>query len=382
VYLHQGGRYDGETGLYDFRNRFYDPEKGRWLNLDPIGFAAGDSNLYRYESGGPTNALDPAGLQGFGGGYGGYGGYGAGGGFGGGGGYGGYGGYSAGCGFGGIGGFGAGGGFGGVPLAVSQPANQQQGKQGNRYRFFLVIDELFPSERVVRKVLEFPLNEREYLEANPEKFGIYPRDPSSNVSLGEHALGNNNSRYISASRLPSGAENINGRPVWIDVEKFEAAGGKVHRFEQIVEDLERMAQKDPSLVDRIRTWKKNQPNVEAEVLLEGKVPASAVKSKLSMNLTRGFRVVGYIGIAVSAYDVGNAAMKSMETGSPRPILAEGVRQVGGWGGAIAGAKIGAVIGGALGVETGPGLIVTGAIGSIVGGVAGYYGASWIAKYIE
>jgi RHS repeat-associated protein len=119
VYLHQGGRYDSETGLYDFRNRFYDPEKGRWLNLDPIGFAAGDSNLYRYESGGPANALDPAGLQGFGGGYGGYGGYGAGGGFGGGGGYGGYGGYGAGGGFGGIGGCGAGGGFGGVPLAGS-----------------------------------------------------------------------------------------------------------------------------------------------------------------------------------------------------------------------------------------------------------------------
>jgi RHS repeat-associated protein len=63
VYLHQGGRYDGETGLYDFRNRFYDPEKGRWLNLDPLGFAAGDSNLYRYEGGGPTNATDPSGLE-------------------------------------------------------------------------------------------------------------------------------------------------------------------------------------------------------------------------------------------------------------------------------------------------------------------------------
>jgi RHS repeat-associated protein len=62
VYLHQGGRYDSETGLYDFRNRFYDPEKGRWLNLDPIGFDAGDSNLYRYEGDGPTNATDPSGL--------------------------------------------------------------------------------------------------------------------------------------------------------------------------------------------------------------------------------------------------------------------------------------------------------------------------------
>ena len=61
VYLHQGGRYDGETGLYDFRNRFYDPEKGRWLNLDPIGFDAGDSNLYRYVGNNPSNEVDPPG---------------------------------------------------------------------------------------------------------------------------------------------------------------------------------------------------------------------------------------------------------------------------------------------------------------------------------
>jgi RHS repeat-associated protein len=63
VYLHQGGRYDGETGLYDFRNRFYDPEKGRWLNLDPLGFDAGDSNLYRYEGNEPTTATDSSGLE-------------------------------------------------------------------------------------------------------------------------------------------------------------------------------------------------------------------------------------------------------------------------------------------------------------------------------
>jgi RHS repeat-associated protein len=64
VYLHQGGRYDSETGLYDFRNRFYDPDKGRWLNLDPIGFDAGDSNLYRYVENNPANLTDAMGLEG------------------------------------------------------------------------------------------------------------------------------------------------------------------------------------------------------------------------------------------------------------------------------------------------------------------------------
>jgi len=35
---------------------------GRWLQQDPIGFAAGDENLYRYVRNAPTIASDPAGL--------------------------------------------------------------------------------------------------------------------------------------------------------------------------------------------------------------------------------------------------------------------------------------------------------------------------------
>ncbi len=44
-------------------NRWYDPKVGRWISEDPIGFAAGDSNLYRYVGNSPTNATDPNGLQ-------------------------------------------------------------------------------------------------------------------------------------------------------------------------------------------------------------------------------------------------------------------------------------------------------------------------------
>jgi hypothetical protein len=40
----------------------YDPRVGRWLNEDPIEFAGGDTNLYRYCGNGPTNATDPSGL--------------------------------------------------------------------------------------------------------------------------------------------------------------------------------------------------------------------------------------------------------------------------------------------------------------------------------
>jgi uncharacterized protein RhaS with RHS repeats len=41
----------------------YDPTVGRWLSQDPIGFKAGDPNLYRYVGNGPTNATDPSGLK-------------------------------------------------------------------------------------------------------------------------------------------------------------------------------------------------------------------------------------------------------------------------------------------------------------------------------
>jgi RHS repeat-associated protein len=47
VYLHQGGRYDTASGLYCFRYRDYSPTLGRWIQVDPLGYAAGDANLYQ-----------------------------------------------------------------------------------------------------------------------------------------------------------------------------------------------------------------------------------------------------------------------------------------------------------------------------------------------
>jgi hypothetical protein len=37
---------------------------GRWVSQDPLGFGAGDSNLYRYVNNAPTNHVDPSGLRG------------------------------------------------------------------------------------------------------------------------------------------------------------------------------------------------------------------------------------------------------------------------------------------------------------------------------
>jgi uncharacterized protein RhaS with RHS repeats len=41
----------------------FSPTLGRWLEEDPIGFEAGDSNLYRYVENNPTNRVDPSGLD-------------------------------------------------------------------------------------------------------------------------------------------------------------------------------------------------------------------------------------------------------------------------------------------------------------------------------
>ena len=62
VYLHQGGRFDPATGLYNFRNRDLSPAPGRWMRADPLMFRAGDPNIYRYVGNDPTNRVDKSGL--------------------------------------------------------------------------------------------------------------------------------------------------------------------------------------------------------------------------------------------------------------------------------------------------------------------------------
>jgi RHS repeat-associated protein len=56
-----GRELDSETGLYYYRARYYDPSTGRFISADPIGFDAGDANLYRYVFNSPTNYTDPSG---------------------------------------------------------------------------------------------------------------------------------------------------------------------------------------------------------------------------------------------------------------------------------------------------------------------------------
>lgn len=62
-FRYTGREWDAETELYYYRARYYDPATGRFLEQDPIGFDAGDANLYRYVGNGPTNYTDPMGLK-------------------------------------------------------------------------------------------------------------------------------------------------------------------------------------------------------------------------------------------------------------------------------------------------------------------------------
>jgi len=62
-YTYTAREYDPETGLYFYRARQYDARTGRFLQKDPIGFKAGDVNLFRYGGNSPTNATDPMGLE-------------------------------------------------------------------------------------------------------------------------------------------------------------------------------------------------------------------------------------------------------------------------------------------------------------------------------
>src|SRR5262249_48895860 len=64
AYQYTGRETDG-TGLYHYRARYYSPSHQRFISEDPIGFEAGESNLYGYVTNNPSGYVDPLGLDAF-----------------------------------------------------------------------------------------------------------------------------------------------------------------------------------------------------------------------------------------------------------------------------------------------------------------------------
>jgi RHS repeat-associated protein len=54
--------FDLETGIYEYRMRYYDPSIGRFISEDPIGFKGG-VDFYAYVNNRPINLADPTGLK-------------------------------------------------------------------------------------------------------------------------------------------------------------------------------------------------------------------------------------------------------------------------------------------------------------------------------
>ena len=61
-YLYRGEQFDPDLGLYYLRARYYNPQIGRFLSEDPIGFAGG-INKYVYVSDAPMDFDDPFGTD-------------------------------------------------------------------------------------------------------------------------------------------------------------------------------------------------------------------------------------------------------------------------------------------------------------------------------
>jgi len=61
-FVGQHGVMTEPNGFYYMRARYYDPEVGRFISEDPLGFDGGDVNLYVYVGNNPVLLIDPYGM--------------------------------------------------------------------------------------------------------------------------------------------------------------------------------------------------------------------------------------------------------------------------------------------------------------------------------
>jgi RHS repeat-associated protein len=61
-FRYTGRDFDSETSIYYYRARYYDPQSGRFISEDPLGFSSG-IDFYAYVRNRPLNYVDPSGFQ-------------------------------------------------------------------------------------------------------------------------------------------------------------------------------------------------------------------------------------------------------------------------------------------------------------------------------
>jgi RHS repeat-associated protein len=191
--------------------------------------------------------------------------------------------------------------------------------------------------------------------------------------------------FPASTTLPYGAPGIQGQPLWINLNS-SAANVEIITNPQIIADARRIGV-PPALIEM---YQANQLRGEGEILFRGNIGPSAISPTMppsvqggaTMVLMRGTQGLTVIAAAGTGYRMGTSIDQSVQQGSFAPVAAQTIREVGGWGGAIAGAKLGGAVGTALGIETGPGAILTGLGGAIIGGTAGYFGADWVADRVH
>ncbi len=210
--------------------------------------------------------------------------------------------------------------------------------------------------------------------------GIQPTGHGILLSPGEHALGSKPSPYTSGSNLPFGPARV-GRTIYINPDRIP--GVRLIETQAILADLQRLAASNPNpKFQKYNRYIMSQVLKDREVLLEGEIPFSAIKSPAAMGLTRGFQILGGIGVVLTAYDLTQAGLQSERLHSARPISEEAFKQAGGWGMALIMGKAFAVGGAAVGIETGPGAVVTAAAGGLIGGAIGFWGADWAEDWAK
>jgi hypothetical protein len=299
----------------------YDPTVGRWLSQDPIGFKAGDPNLYRYVGNSPTNATDPSGLQ------------------------------------------------------EAEGPISRAGEDWQLIYIFAFSGE--SPEYIVRKV---------EAAGQAAKSGMSPSGPGINLHPIEHCLNEHmggKTPYLSGSKLPNGAPNIAGEPVWVDLNKVRA---DVTTYDDIIKMSKEFLERNPHLKERFDLWKRAG---EAEVLIKGEVPANAVSTKNGIRLRTGLSYGGKALFLYAVYADTNSFIVAEDKAGEAARIAGG--WTGAWAGGCVGASGGARAGAGIALALGfagpqaaaPEEVVTvpvgAGIGGIVGGFAGGIGGYWIGS---